>query len=493
MNGQNDKSLSHLSVLLVDDHYPIRCTIRELLRGLGISTIRECTNGDSAKRVLDQSPIDLIISDIYMEPGDGLDLLRFVRSMAFRADVPFIMVTGEDSKDMIIKTTSFGANAYLVKPFQADVFCEKVQTLMDSFLSPNDLLKTLREGDRLLAAQQPDLALEKFRQALAIKPDNNRAQHSEAVAMIKCGKYSEAITCLKENIEVSPNFPKNYKTLSDLYVSQNNIKSAIPVLRKEVELNPLQPERQALLGDLLRKEGKYETAKAHYTDALKESSKQSKALLGMAICHVKIGDIEKALYYTRRHRRSHPESNTALKMLVKIGKSTGNLDIVEKSLKDEMNRNPKRLDTYLVLSDFYLEQGMEDKSAEIMEKFEKRDPADLAGKKVRARYLFENKKLVEAIPLLESILKKETSPSFSYMFASCLYDQGRHAEAVATINKGLEESPGNSNLLKVLLKILVKQKFWLKGYALCSIFPRVPEKVQSRCLGQIKKRRQSHN
>ena len=68
--------LNLLSVLVVDDDPDICALINDLLRALGFGRCLTAVNGEVAMAILADSeatPIDLVITEIAMEPGDGGD------------------------------------------------------------------------------------------------------------------------------------------------------------------------------------------------------------------------------------------------------------------------------------------------------------------------------------------------------------------------------------------------------------------------------------
>ncbi|RYD71591.1 MAG: response regulator, partial [Sphingobacteriales bacterium] len=67
------------SVLIVDDVRATRSIVRTLLRDMGITSIHEADDGEAALRVLQTRRIELLITDLAMEPMDGLALIRKLR------------------------------------------------------------------------------------------------------------------------------------------------------------------------------------------------------------------------------------------------------------------------------------------------------------------------------------------------------------------------------------------------------------------------------
>ena len=136
-NQSNALKAAHLVVLIVDDDPMIRQIIVQNLKSIGFQKFLEAPNGtDAHKFILDPlQRVDLIICDWEMPKTDGLTFLRAVRSHRTRGDIPFIMVTSQQSQERmkITKPAQNEVNDYIVKPFRAEVLRQKVfQVLFQS-------------------------------------------------------------------------------------------------------------------------------------------------------------------------------------------------------------------------------------------------------------------------------------------------------------------------------------------------------------------------
>jgi len=132
----NTVKISHLCVLVVDDDKMIRDIVIQHLRAMGFVKFLEAGDGSEAyKQLVDPTArVDLILCDWEMPRTDGLTFLRAVRKNRFRAKTPFIMITSQQSQERmkISKAKKNLVDAYIVKPFRAEVLREKVfQVIFD--------------------------------------------------------------------------------------------------------------------------------------------------------------------------------------------------------------------------------------------------------------------------------------------------------------------------------------------------------------------------
>lgn len=108
-------------VLLVDDDLATVRTLRQEIdwEGFGFAEAREAYNVHGAIRAVEdaEGPPDLIVCDIEMPMGSGLDLLRWVRGKGLESE--FIFLTCHESFSYASEAIEYRAGSYIVKPFDA--------------------------------------------------------------------------------------------------------------------------------------------------------------------------------------------------------------------------------------------------------------------------------------------------------------------------------------------------------------------------------------
>lgn len=99
------------SVLLIDDHPAVRQGLAALLAARGFLTLREAATAEDARKVLDETGIDLAILDLSLEQGNGLDL---VPDLTGRGGRVIVYSMFEDART-IQRSLQFGALGYVTK------------------------------------------------------------------------------------------------------------------------------------------------------------------------------------------------------------------------------------------------------------------------------------------------------------------------------------------------------------------------------------------
>ena len=133
------------NILVVEDDKNLRKLITTYLQRNKYNTY-EATNGEEALNVLDQSYIDLIVSDIMMPKMDGYELIKSLREAKY--DVPILIITAkseiEDKKEGFL----LGADDYMVKPIDIEEMLLRIQVLLRRSKSASE--KKIQIGDLLL-------------------------------------------------------------------------------------------------------------------------------------------------------------------------------------------------------------------------------------------------------------------------------------------------------------------------------------------------------
>ncbi|HET8721454.1 MAG TPA: hybrid sensor histidine kinase/response regulator, partial [Nitrospira sp.] len=104
-------------ILVVDDDKDIRELLEDRLRAMGYAVETE-TDGLRALKAALAGRFSGMILDIGIPSLDGMDVLKQIRQTD--EQLPIIMVTASGAKDTAIKAIGFGAQAYLLKPFDVE-------------------------------------------------------------------------------------------------------------------------------------------------------------------------------------------------------------------------------------------------------------------------------------------------------------------------------------------------------------------------------------
>ena len=103
-------------ILVVDDDPDIRQVLRDRLESYGY-LVETAADGRAALKELERFSFSGVFLDIRMPGMDGLEVLGRIRDL--HPSVPVVMVTAANARESAAVAISAGAQAYLLKPFDA--------------------------------------------------------------------------------------------------------------------------------------------------------------------------------------------------------------------------------------------------------------------------------------------------------------------------------------------------------------------------------------
>ena len=130
---EDDESLANL-VRLTFESFGF---VGEILR---VSFVQDAINL-LTEREYQKLPVDLILSDMHLPDGGGLDFLQHLKSNPTWSKTPVIILSGDNSQELVSEAYSLGANCYLSKSPKTGRVIEHYQSLynfwMQNTLMPN--------------------------------------------------------------------------------------------------------------------------------------------------------------------------------------------------------------------------------------------------------------------------------------------------------------------------------------------------------------------
>lgn len=130
-----------LRVLVVVDSRSMRHIIRSILNALGCREIREAGDAPAAFKEMQNFSADIIIVDWFIEPLDGLEFVRLVRTAKDSRDlyIPIIMLSGFTEYRRIAEAREAGVNEFLAKPVSVTAIGNRIVSLIEH---PREFIRT---------------------------------------------------------------------------------------------------------------------------------------------------------------------------------------------------------------------------------------------------------------------------------------------------------------------------------------------------------------
>jgi len=134
-------NLERINFLIVDDNKHMRALVKTILHALGSKSVHEAADGAEAFKELRHFPADIIICDWNMQPLDGLDFVKLVRTGSDSPNpyVPIIMLTGHTEMTKVMEARDSGVHEFLAKPISAKSLYSRIRSIIER---PREFVRT---------------------------------------------------------------------------------------------------------------------------------------------------------------------------------------------------------------------------------------------------------------------------------------------------------------------------------------------------------------
>jgi tetratricopeptide (TPR) repeat protein len=218
-----------------------------------------------------------------------------------------------------------------------------VKTLWRSTLekNPDAWIAHVNLGNVLLDQGHPAEAIDHFREAFLIKPDDAKCPNNLGYALLDQGQTAEAIGLFQEALRLEPDYVTAHINLSLALVKQERFAEAIQHCERALQLDPDNSHDAALahsnLGYALSRQGKWDEAIAHYEAALQFDP-------NLALAYINLGNAlfvqrkwSEAIQHYKQDLQLKPEDADACNnigmALINQGKTDAAMPYFQQSLK----------------------------------------------------------------------------------------------------------------------------------------------------------------
>lgn len=157
-------------VLVVDDSLTVRMDLAEAFNEVGVEPLL-CGSIAEARIALSRDRADVVILDILLPDGDGIDLLREIRAATPGGDAAVVMLSTEVEVKDRIRGLQTGADEYVGKPYDsAYVVARTLELIRRRRLSPNEASTVLVIDDSATFRHGLQAALEEARYVVRTAP-----------------------------------------------------------------------------------------------------------------------------------------------------------------------------------------------------------------------------------------------------------------------------------------------------------------------------------
>ncbi|EKE84833.1 tetratricopeptide repeat-containing response regulator [Idiomarina xiamenensis] len=294
--------LSDKRVLIIDDQKPFQVMLKGLLLNLGAKDVVAKNTGESGIAAHQNQPFDILLVDYNLGSGkNGRQVLEELRVRnLLREDTVFFLITGDNSRPMVLSAVELQPDDYLMKPFSHRVLRTR---LLRAFAKRKQLRQLYRhllrqEYTDCIAACQSHIESQGHYTNFCIKLQaelyNNIGQYDDAERILEKlleeqrfswglmalartrfaqQRYNEAIELASEVLKKSPHSVEAQDLITQCYLHADTPLEALESARKAINLAPFSIERQSTLAQIARENGEFELAKQAMHHVLEISRK----------------------------------------------------------------------------------------------------------------------------------------------------------------------------------------------------------------------------
>jgi len=352
-NFQRELNLKSKKVLVVDDFLNFRLTLKNMLRSFDVIHLDDAGNGDDAIRKMAAGKYDIILCDYNL--GEGKSGQQVLEEGKFRGYINhsmiFVMITAENSLEMIMGAAEYQPDDYLIKPFAKEILGNKIKQLIERKENLSAIEKSLAAENFSEALQLCDLLIKKsprnLSEMLKMKGEIllKKGAYKEAAEFynrmllmgnvswvmigrgktaLLAGQYAEAKDIFEHILEKNDKVMPAYDYLAQTLLKMNDPQAAQEVMMNAVSISPRAILRQKNLGNLAYRNEDYFTAETAYKATVAQGKhscfKSPSDYTSLAKTMVQMDNPEAGLDVLASARQVFPEDNEA-KLHVRVTES----------------------------------------------------------------------------------------------------------------------------------------------------------------------------
>ncbi len=396
-------NLSSKKILVVEDQAIMRETIKHILGSFGARLIVEAESGVNAITAMRIDKFDIVLCDYNLLRGKNgqqvLEEARYLKLLPVNAI--FIMVTCEQSQDMVLTAIDNKPDDYLIKPFNRQQLLSRIERCharkkylasIENEIDSGNIYQAIHHCERLLQLDSKKMRLQllKIQAELTLKVGDFKtaeeiyqdilherelpwARMGLGVVAFFLGYYEQAVNTFQDLIEQYPMMMEAYDWLVKAQEALGEDEHALSSLNSAVTLSPQSILRQKKLAALADKTDNLTVAKKAYTAIIKLGKnsihRSSSDYSGLANVYLKsnaASEALKVLYELNQQFHNDPEAKLRAALLeTEIHQVKGNKALAQQAygkafiLNEQFNKQISRELRLEMAKTFYLNGNAE--------------------------------------------------------------------------------------------------------------------------------------
>ncbi|MBI5849159.1 MAG: response regulator [Nitrospirae bacterium] len=271
---------SYKKFLIIDDFGEFRSSLRRMLWGFNAKDIDDAAHGEAAIELMLSKSYDVILCDYNLgyNRKDGQQVFEEARQRGLiKFSTVFMMITAENSMQMVMGAVEYQPDDYLIKPFSREVLSTRLErairrksdfeiiehaiankeylraiSLCDQYIQkiPKNIFEYLKlKGDLCITTGDYETARAVYEKILAIR-DISWAKLGMGKVQFYTGDYAGSVETFRALVEDNGMYIEAYDWLSKSLVAQQSLEEAQQVLMTAAQLSPKSIFRHKTIGDI---------------------------------------------------------------------------------------------------------------------------------------------------------------------------------------------------------------------------------------------------
>lgn len=300
MELKYSEHLKRCKILVVDDFPAMRKQVTQMLQNFGATQIVSAADGEEAVEAAMSTYFDIVFCDFNLGPGkDGQQILEELRHRKrLRPSNLYIMITAENTKDMVYNALEFMPDTYLTKPFTQQELEKRLERLIAGKFALAEVDAALESEDREAAIEACDAGIEKYPkrklqflkfkanlcldmqrypQALEIFSEVESvrpldwATIGKAKALLAMSSYEEVKSILQPLAAAQTPFMEVYDLLRKAHEQTEDKMAARASVEAALKVSPKSASRQTVLAEMAEDAGDWGAAETARKKAMRLS------------------------------------------------------------------------------------------------------------------------------------------------------------------------------------------------------------------------------
>ncbi len=129
--------MENIRILIVEDTHTMRAFIKASIKSSfpGAVEIEEAISAEAAMAILEAKPLDIVLCDWNLPVMKGTELLVWMKGQDKLKEIPFLMLTAHNEKDIVTGALNMGASDFIMKPVTAEALSKRLMAAIRTVLS----------------------------------------------------------------------------------------------------------------------------------------------------------------------------------------------------------------------------------------------------------------------------------------------------------------------------------------------------------------------